>query len=99
MNRPSRDGERSAHESLVAPRLQPMIRPSLLNDLVRPRQQRRWNREAEGLRRLQVDHELKLVGCSTGKSLAWRPAGFSARTRPRACDKAALDHHVPTLGQ
>jgi hypothetical protein len=38
----------------------------LLNDLIRPRQHRRRDREAEGLRGLQVDHELELRGLLDG---------------------------------
>ena len=41
-------GERRAHD--------------LLDDLIRPRQQRRWDREAEGLGGLEVDHQLELRG-------------------------------------
>lgn len=34
--------------------------PSSLNDLIRPHQQRLWDRQAERLRGLQVDHEIEL---------------------------------------
>ena len=45
----------------------------LLDHLIRPRQQRRWDREAERLGGLQVDHEVRTVGCSTGRSAGFAP--------------------------
>src|SRR5262245_9444156 len=40
---------------------------SLLNYFIRPRQHRRRDREAEGLRGLQVDHHLELGGLLDGQ--------------------------------
>jgi hypothetical protein len=45
--------------------------PRLLDDLIRPQQQRRRDREAEGLGGLEVDDEFEF-----GRLLDWRSTGF-----------------------
>jgi hypothetical protein len=44
-----------------------------LDYFVRARQDVRRNREADLLGRLQIDHQLELVGCSTGRSAGLAP--------------------------
>ena len=45
-----------------------------MDDLIRPREHRRRDREAEGLRGLQVDHELELRRLLDGEvARVWRP--------------------------
>ena len=45
----------------------------LLDHLVGPQQERLRNRQAERLRGGQIDDEIELVGCSTGKFAAFAP--------------------------
>ena len=45
----------------------------LLDHLVRPPQHSLWNRETDLFRRLEIDNEFKLVGCSTGMSAGFVP--------------------------
>ena len=51
----------------------PGVAEWLLDHLIRPRQHIRRDRQADLLRGFQVDHELDLVGCSTGKSAGLAP--------------------------
>ena len=55
-----------------------------LDHLIRPLQERRRDRQAEGLGGLEVDDELELVGCSNGRSPAWRPLRSCRHRLPRA---------------
>src|SRR5262249_17782123 len=74
----------------------------LLNDLVRPRQHRGRDREAEGLRRLEVDDELELGGLLDGEvgrlgaleesvDVAGRAAMQVGKVRPIGHQPAAVD--------
>jgi hypothetical protein len=45
----------------------PVPRVGSLDDVVRPRQQRRWDREAEGVRGLEVNRELEPRGLLDGQ--------------------------------
>ena len=46
---------------------------TLLDDLIRPRQHRRWDGEPERFGRLQVDHELELRNLLHGKVCRFAP--------------------------
>ena len=57
------------NESSLSIVLCTVISPStcLLDHFIRPRQHVRRNRQADLLGRFQIDDELELLGCSTGK--------------------------------
>jgi hypothetical protein len=44
-----------------------------LDHLIRPRQQRGWDGEAEGLGGLEVDDQFNFVACPTGRSAGLAP--------------------------
>src|SRR5713101_2973582 len=62
-------GQRAVDTAARRPvlRIVPTFHIALLDDLIRPPQQRRRDREAEGLGGLEVDHQLELRGLLYGE--------------------------------
>ena len=65
-------GERRGEETTASGQQGTPAGPSL-DHLIRPLQERRRDGQAEGLGGLEVDDELELVGCSTGRSAGFAP--------------------------
>ena len=74
-----------------------------LDDLVSECEQRRWKRQAERLGGRQIDHEIELVGCSTGMSARLRPAQYlvgNVRGAPKQIRKVrSVGHQTSRLGE
>ena len=74
-----------------APQVQYSARILLFDHLIRPRQQRRRDREAEGLGGLEVDDQLELRGLFDRKiGRAW-PLGGACRRTLRPGERARVD--------
>src|SRR5215467_5303671 len=75
--------------------------PQLLDHLVRPCQERRRDREAKRLRRLEVDHQLELGGLLDGEVCRLRasedPVDISGCTTEIVRDAYAIRYEAPVF--
>jgi hypothetical protein len=69
-------GDESSRPELLAvcaEELAALVEHGLLDHVVRPSQDRRWDRQAEGLGGFEVDDELESCGLLAGRSAGFAP--------------------------